>query len=492
MRRTVKKIERARIFLIGVWVCLLSFPAVVTAGDGGNIISQIKVEQVKKETNVIIEGTYQSYRAFSLENPARLVIDFDGTGLGEKAPTSIDINGPTISQIRIGRGDNRIRVVMDSSNVKEPFHYNIGKKEGYLRVKCWAPGGAGTDMAKVRGAGTGAEQMYKPVFPHKELNEILGIGKEEQVEKQESKKVLKYVGAKIQTIDFYQEDLHNVFRLFGEITGKNFIVDDTVKGTLTLSLRDVPWDLAMDIIADMKNLSQQERDGILVIKPKEAKKTAGELIVKPFEEKDLYPAKIKQKEQKEEAEARELILKAHNLEKEGRIDEALGLYEEAFSLSKKNIELVKKMAYLHYTLEHFARSWFFAKEALKLNTQDAESALYAALSSSQLGKKGEATLFFEAAVHSKPELPEAFLNYGIFLEQIGKYPNALYIHQRYEEIFGPSLEVGLAIARIYEVDQKRGEACKKYHEISFSGFSMDQATETLIKQKIQSLCGQGG
>ncbi|MDY7036419.1 MAG: hypothetical protein SV375_09710, partial [Thermodesulfobacteriota bacterium] len=99
---------------------------------------------------------------------------------------------------------------------------------------------------------------------------------------------------------------------------------------------------------------------------------------------------------------------------------------------------------------------------------------------------------FEAAINSRPKLPEAFYNYGLFLEKTGINANALYIYQRYEEIFGPSLDVSLAIARVYEAEKRDPEACKRYREISFSGFSPDEATENMVQEKIRSLCGQGG
>ena len=328
----------------------------------------------------------------------------------------------------------------------------------------------------------------KAEFPEKALRDVLGMtGKASAPEEPEGKKVPKYPGAKIDHIDFYQEDLHNVFRLFGEMFGKNFIVDDRVKGTLTLSLKDVPWDLAMDIISDMKELEVTERADILVVKPKE-EKAEGELVVKSVSDEDLHPARILKKQKEDERRARELIIQAHNLEKAGKTEEALRYYEKAFEAWKGNIDLIKKTAYLHYQMEQYARSYFFAKEGLKLNMQDAEAALYAALSAAQMNKQDEAELFFEAAVNGKPKLSEAFFNYGLFLDQAGKFTDALRIYQKHEEIFGPSLDVSIAIAKVYEAKNRDSEACKRYQSISFSGFPMDETTETMIQQKVNTLC----
>ena len=451
-------------------------------------LTDIAVERVKNDTNVIIRGGYSSYRAFTLPKPARLVIDFEGTKRGSDLSRLHDVDGPVLSKIRVGEGQNRVRIVLDSSRKDEPFHFNIGEEAGAFRVRCWRPEQSATASTEtVRSASAGSGDVAD--FPEKALRDVLGLSRQAaaQEEMDEGQKVPKYPGEKIDHIDFYQEDLHNVFRLFGEMFGKNFIVDDRVKGTLTLSLKDVPWDLAMDIIADMKELEVAERADILVVKPREDK-TEGELVVKSVSDEVLHPARILKKQKEDERKARQLILEAHNLENEGRYEDALRYYEKAYDAWKDNIDLVKKTAYLHYRLERYARSYYFAKEGLKISMTDAEAALYAGLSAAQMNKNDEAELFFEAAVNGKPKLPEAFFNYGLFLEQEGKFTDALHVYQEHEETFGPSLDVSLAIAKVLEAKNRDSEACKRYRNISFSGFPMDEATENMIQQKVNSLC----
>jgi type IV pilus assembly protein PilQ len=50
------------------------------------------------------------------------------------------------------------------------------------------------------------------------------------------------------SLDFQQADLRAVLRVFSEISGLNIVIDPTVKGTVDVALRDVPWDQALDII----------------------------------------------------------------------------------------------------------------------------------------------------------------------------------------------------------------------------------------------------
>ncbi|MDY6972986.1 MAG: CDC27 family protein, partial [Thermodesulfobacteriota bacterium] len=318
---------------------------------------------------------------------------------------------------------------------------------------------------------------------------------EEKEKKEEKEKVEVYTGEKI-SLDFFKTDIHNVFRLFAEISGKNIIVDDEVEGDLTLALKEVPWDLAMDIILDLKGLAIEEKLNTFIVKPipekAEADKGRGELVVRKFSEEILQPARILKRKKENRQEAQELILKAHNLESQGNHEDALSLYEKAFDIWKDNIDLIKKTAYLHYILGNFSRSYYLSGEALRLNPKDSGAALYAALSAARMGKPDDARQLFEVATKKAGQkIPEAFYDYGLFLEKEKDYGNALYIYRRHEDLFGPSLEVSMAIARLYEAQTRINEACKRYREISFSGFSMDRNTESAVLKKIQTLCNQG-
>ena len=49
-------------------------------------------------------------------------------------------------------------------------------------------------------------------------------------------------------LDFENADIHSVIRIFAEVSGRNFILDDSVKGRVTVRLQDVPWDQALAAI----------------------------------------------------------------------------------------------------------------------------------------------------------------------------------------------------------------------------------------------------
>ncbi len=66
--------------------------------------------------------------------------------------------------------------------------------------------------------------------------------------------------AKSITIDVIDADIRNVLRLFSDVGGMNFVIDDDVKGSVTIKLRNVEWDRALRVILKTKGLGM-ERDG---------------------------------------------------------------------------------------------------------------------------------------------------------------------------------------------------------------------------------------
>jgi len=77
----------------------------------------------------------------------------------------------------------------------------------------------------------------------------------------------KYTGTKM-TFDFQNADIHNVLRLIAEVSNLNIVAGDDVRGKITLRLRNVPWDQALDIILESKGLGKEQIGNVLRIAPK--------------------------------------------------------------------------------------------------------------------------------------------------------------------------------------------------------------------------------
>ena len=60
-----------------------------------------------------------------------------------------------------------------------------------------------------------------------------------------------------------------MLQVIADFTGLNIITSDTVQGNLTLRLKDMPWDQALDIIMQTKGLDMRKNGNVVLIAPRE-------------------------------------------------------------------------------------------------------------------------------------------------------------------------------------------------------------------------------
>ena len=75
-----------------------------------------------------------------------------------------------------------------------------------------------------------------------------------------------YVGSPI-SFDFQNISVRGALQTIAEETGINFVISDSVTGDLTLRLKDVPWDQALETIMQIKGLAKREKDNVMWIAP---------------------------------------------------------------------------------------------------------------------------------------------------------------------------------------------------------------------------------
>jgi len=88
---------------------------------------------------------------------------------------------------------------------------------------------------------------------------------EEEVERRK-KDEFGYSGEKL-SLNFQKIPVRDALQVLADFTGLNFVISDRVKGNLTLRLKDVPWDQAMDIILDSQNLAMRQKGNVVLIAP---------------------------------------------------------------------------------------------------------------------------------------------------------------------------------------------------------------------------------
>ena len=67
------------------------------------------------------------------------------------------------------------------------------------------------------------------------------------------------------SFDFMDADIRNVLRVLTDISGKNIVLSDDVKGKITIKLDNVSWDEAMDIVIRNNDLAKVEEENIIRI-----------------------------------------------------------------------------------------------------------------------------------------------------------------------------------------------------------------------------------
>ncbi len=77
-----------------------------------------------------------------------------------------------------------------------------------------------------------------------------------------------YVGEKL-TLNFQNIEVRSLLQVIADFTNFNIVTSDTVTGNVTLRLKDVPWDQALDIILQAKGLGMRKTGNVIWVAPKD-------------------------------------------------------------------------------------------------------------------------------------------------------------------------------------------------------------------------------
>jgi type IV pilus assembly protein PilQ len=94
--------------------------------------------------------------------------------------------------------------------------------------------------------------------------EVAPISKAEEEKRKKAK--FGFTGERL-SLNFQDIEVRSVLQLLADFTGLNLVVSDSVEGNLTLRLKNVPWDQAMDIILKTKGLAQRRAGNVILVAP---------------------------------------------------------------------------------------------------------------------------------------------------------------------------------------------------------------------------------
>ena len=87
---------------------------------------------------------------------------------------------------------------------------------------------------------------------------------EEELERREDQ--FKYTGEKL-SLNFQDIEVRSVLQLIADFTDLNLVAADTVSGRITLRLKNVPWDQALELILKTKGLDKRQVGNVLLVAP---------------------------------------------------------------------------------------------------------------------------------------------------------------------------------------------------------------------------------
>lgn len=96
--------------------------------------------------------------------------------------------------------------------------------------------------------------------------EVRSLSRQEKEALQKERLV--FTGERL-SLNFQDIEVRAVLQLLADFTGLNLVTSDTVEGRITLRLKNVPWDQALDIILKSKGLSKRQIDNVIMVAPTE-------------------------------------------------------------------------------------------------------------------------------------------------------------------------------------------------------------------------------
>lgn len=148
-----------------------------------------------------------------------------------------------------GVADSLVRR-LDVSDFATPVHYVDTKEEG------------GDTVITIEPQGTWDYLAYQTDNTFS-IN-VKPLSKQEKEQQKEA--AFKYTGQKL-SLNFQDIQVRSVLQLIADFTNLNLVASDTVKGRITLRLKNVPWDQALDLILKTKGLAKRKVGNVLLVAP---------------------------------------------------------------------------------------------------------------------------------------------------------------------------------------------------------------------------------
>src|SRR6266849_6146952 len=196
------------------------------------------------------------------------VLTVESARLAKKLERSLDTSAletpvRMISAFSLPHPSERVRVVVSAAS---PFEESVSPTADGLSWQLKTKD-LKTEQIVVNGKAA-ALQAEAAHPPPKEGSEPPASSSEDN-EPQPVSSHSKYNGKRV-SFEFKDIEIHNLLRLIAEVSKKNVVVADDVQGKVSIRLRNVPWDQALELILRSKGLGKEELGNIVRVAPLKA------------------------------------------------------------------------------------------------------------------------------------------------------------------------------------------------------------------------------
>ncbi len=483
-------------------ICLShSLAQTALAADQAQTGSAYQIGAIKTEmgsdnlTLLLIGDSAPAYTVSERFDPYRLVVDIAEAQFNSEINLDQILPENDIAKLHLSiLKDQQPAIARLEFALGEDSTYDVQRVLNNLRIEITAP------AAAVETAAAPAEAQDDPVDDSLFETPTAGIAMVEpearqRTEAEEMQDTFSFSGYQSEriSVDFYKIDIHNVFRLFREISDRNIIVDEAVSGSITIALNDVPWEFALDVVLNLAGLKKEERFNTIVIYPTNKEFVWPERAVDNLSfEADTamvqQEALIIQESASQPVEimqAKELLVKARGFERKEDYEQAAIQYEKAFELWPDNAKIAVKLANLYLgRLGMNAKALHFARQALKKEPDNTRAALYAAISSANMDRLPEAIDFFSQSISDEPPMEEALLSYAAFTENNDQEEVALKLLDTYSQHYGDNLHSMVSKARILDNMGAYQKATEQYKALLSAGFQMRPDLKEYVERRL--------
>ncbi|MEF9386785.1 type IV pilus secretin PilQ [Ralstonia solanacearum species complex bacterium KE056] len=259
---------------------------------GGKLLRAASVVQIGDRTRVVLDLARQSqYKSEIRGNQYVLTLGAAPTASATPVPTfaapapTAGVERPSVRNIDFRRGEELAgRVVVDLSTSNSAI--NIAQQGQNLVVdftgatlpqslrRRFDVSDFGTPVQAMRATdnGTGARLVIEPRgnWQYSSYQTDTQFVVEVRPTKEDPNKLISgpgYRGERM-SLNFQNIDIRSLLQVFADFTNLNIVTSDSVTGTLSLRLKDVPWDQALQIVLDSKGLASRRNGNVLWVAPR--------------------------------------------------------------------------------------------------------------------------------------------------------------------------------------------------------------------------------